>query len=68
MAQWIDLFNSDNWRESTAEWIDAACEAYGIQRTSGPDFWPAQLHQIQASVQTDAAGPDLQRQRPGAGR
>lgn len=55
VAQWIDLFNSDTWRESTAQWIDSACEAYGIKRTAPPEFWPAQLHQIQASVKTDAA-------------
>lgn len=65
MAQWIDLFNSDNWRESTAEWIDAACEAYGIQRTSGPDFWPAQLNQIQAAVKTDAADLIFSANAPG---
>jgi len=65
VAQWIDLFNSDNWRESTAEWIDAACEAYGIQRTSGPDFWPAQLHQIQATVKTDAADLIFSANAPG---
>ncbi|UYQ77659.1 hypothetical protein OF385_00275 [Glutamicibacter sp. JL.03c] len=65
MAQWIDLFNSDNWRESTTEWIDAACEAYGIQRTADPDFWPAQLHQIQATVQTDAADLIFSANAPG---
>lgn len=65
MAQWIDVWNSDDWREATAEWIDAACEAYGIQRTAGPDFWPANLHQIQAVVQTDAADLIFSANAPG---
>ena len=55
MAQWINAWNSEDWREATAEWIDQACAAYNIQRVAGPDFWPASLHQIAASVQTDAA-------------
>lgn len=65
MAHWIDVWNSDDWRSSTAEWIDAACEAYGIQRTAGPDFWPADLHQIQAAVQTDAADLVFSANAPG---
>ncbi|GAA1408768.1 hypothetical protein AUR04nite_28990 [Glutamicibacter uratoxydans] len=55
MAQWIDVWNSDDWREAAAEWIDQACSAYGISRVGGPDFWPADLHQISAIVHTDAA-------------
>lgn len=65
MAQWIDVWNTDGWRDSTAEWIDAACEAYGIQRTAGPEFWPANLHQIQATVQTDAADLIFSANAPG---
>ncbi|MEF9873200.1 MULTISPECIES: hypothetical protein [Actinomycetes] len=65
MAQWIDVWNSEDWREATAEWIDAACEAYGIQRTAGPDFWPADLHQIQAAVQTGAADLIFSANAPG---
>lgn len=65
MAHWIDAWNSDDWREATAEWIDAACEAYGIARTAGPDFWPADLHQIQATVQTDAADLIFSANAPG---
>lgn len=49
------MWNSDDWREDTAAWIDAACEAYGIQREGEVDFWPATLQQIGASVHTDAA-------------
>ena len=55
VAHWIDVWNSNEWREDTAAWIDAACEAYGIQREGEVDFWPATLQQISALVRTDAA-------------
>lgn len=49
------MWNSNDWREAAAEWIDQACSAYSISRVGGPDFWPAELHQVSAIVQTDAA-------------
>lgn len=55
MAQWIDLWNSDDWRAETAGWIDAACDAYGIERTAEPEFWPTHLGSVGAAVETDAA-------------
>ncbi|MCW4466688.1 hypothetical protein OK351_14430 [Glutamicibacter sp. MNS18] len=55
MAHWIDVWNSKEWREDTAAWIDAACEAYGIHREGEIEFWPAALQQISALVHTDAA-------------
>ena len=55
VAHWIDVWNSSDWREDTAAWIDAACEAYGIQREGEVEFWPATLQQLGAVVHTDAA-------------
>lgn len=65
MAQWIDVWNSDDWRETAAEWIDQACSAYNISRVGGPDFWPATLHQVSALVQTDAADLVFNANAPG---
>jgi len=55
VAHWIDAWNSKEWREDTAAWIDAACEAYGILREGEPEYWPATLQQIGARVHTDTA-------------
>lgn len=55
VAHWIDVWNSNDWREDTAAWIDAACDAYGITREGDVEFWPATLQQIGALVHTDAA-------------
>ncbi|MFY9679719.1 hypothetical protein [Glutamicibacter protophormiae] len=59
------MWNSDDWREAAAEWIDQACSAYKISRVGGPDFWPASLHQISALVQTDAADLIFSANAPG---
>jgi len=65
VAQWIDVWNSEQWREEAAGWIDEACAAYGIERVAGPDFWPASLHQISALVGTDAADLVFSTNAPG---
>lgn len=65
MAQWIDVWNSEQWREDAASWIDEACSAYSIERVAGPDFWPATLHQISALVETDAADLVFSANAPG---
>ncbi len=65
MAQWIDEWNSEQWRESAANWIDEACSAYGIERVAGPDFWPASLDQVSALVGTDAAELVFKANAPG---